>query len=474
MVVSKNSRGRLTKSDGSFYTPPSVARAVVDMSLLASLATETSQVMDPAAGDGALLVAAIPALVGRLTACGASVGSVAEAAVANVHAIEIDGGEAARCRENLTSALYTHTGASVDPTRWDVAVGDALDLWRSYEGRMDFVLMNPPYVRIQNMSDAPAGSYVSGMSDLYYAFFEYAQKMLAPNGKLSAIAPSSWMTSNAGAAMRSDLMLRGVVEAVCDYGHLQVFAPYATAYTAVVRIGAEPSDHVELWGHGDDGRLGDRIEVCQPSCWHGGLFAPSSVDLDAILATPVDSERVYVRNGYATNLDRFFMSMKRRFSAYEIPVVKASRASAMYAVYPYDEDGRLVGIDEIRGSDPGLAGAFDAERAALLARTQVDPSRWWAYARTQGISDTYRDKVAVQTLVRSGSPPKTADAPAGTGVFGGVYVVGMGRRELSSAVSSEEFFSYVEALRKYKSGGYYSLGGRDLGRFLSWWRSRLC
>ena len=361
----------------------------------------------------------------------------------------------------------------VDEALWDVTVGDTCGEWGRFRGKMDFVLMNPPYVRIHNLSDKPGSSYVTGMCDLYYAFFDYAQRMLAPGGALSAIAPSSWMTSAAGAAMRDDLRSRGVVRAVCDYGHLQVFAPCATTYTALVLIGTGRAATVDVWGHGADGSLGERETVGSASCWHGGLFLPGApAGMDEMLATEPGSHGVCVRNGYATNLDRLFMSGSRRFSAYEIPVVKASRARRMFAVYPYGRDGSLASLDEIGAADPALADALEGEREALLARTQVDPARWWCYARTQGLADTWVDKVAVQSLVLPPTPPRTCDAPAGTGVFGGVYVTGMARAEVDEAVSSEEFFGYVRALRKYKSGGYYAYGGRDLGRFLSWWRAQ--
>lgn len=464
--------GRLSKEEGSFYTPDAVAEAIVRLSGLGRTATATSQVIDPAAGDGALLVPAVWSLARRLRGLGMADADIADAIAKNVHAIELDEAEAARCRARLSEATMAATGIEVPAGRWDVTAGDACIEWQRFRGRMDYVLMNPPYVRIHNLSGKPASPYVTGMCDLYYAFFDYAQRMLSPNGMLSAIAPSSWMTSRAGAAMRGDLMGRGAIRAVCDYGHLQVFAPYATTYTALILIGARGSDRISVWGHDGSGGLGDRTDVPSSSCWHGGLFLPGAPEgMSEMLDSMPDSFGVSVRNGYATNLDRLFVSGESRFSAYEIPVVKASRACRMHAIYPYDENGGLVPFDEIRSRVPALADLLEGERDALLARTQVDPARWWCYARTQGIADTYRNKVAIQSLVLPPAPPRTVDAPSGTGVFGGIYVTGMEKGELDEAVSSDEFLSYVRALRKYKSGGYYAFGGRDLGRFLSWWVS---
>lgn len=465
--------GRLSKGEGSFYTPRPVAEAIVSLSTLPETAAPESHVLDPAAGDGALLVAAIRPLVDRLRSLGLGDSEIAGRLVANVHAIELDAGEADKCRERLSEEAGKVLDRDVPIGDWDVVCGDACGEWRRYEGRMGFVLMNPPYVRIHNLSEKPDSPYVEGMCDLYYAFFDYAQRCLAPGGLLSAIAPSSWMTARAGRPMRDDLRARGTLKAICDYGHLQVFAPYATTYTALTLISTDMSDIMSVWGHDGNGRLGEARELPQGDAWHAGLLMPDAPDaMDGILSTEPGSGGISVRNGYATNLDRLFMSKERRFpsSPFEIPVAKASRAEAMWAIYPYDETGRLVPIDRLRKESPGIARALEAEKMSLLARTQVDPDRWWCYARTQGIADTYVDKVTVQSLMRDGTPPRTMDAPAGTGVFGGIYVTGMRRDDVEAAVSSDEFRTYVKSLRKYKSGGYYAYGGKDLGRFLSWWR----
>lgn len=460
--------GRLSKEEGSFYTPTAVAEAIAKLSGLVDEADAASQIMDPAAGDGALLVAAMEPLVRRLHETGADAEDIPSLLTTNIHAIELDATEAGKCRESLSAEACRLTGQTVPTGEWDVVVGDTCREWEAYAGRMDFVLMNPPYVRIHNMADRPDSPYVTGMCDLYYAFFDYAQRMLSPGGRLSAIAPSSWMTAKAGDVMRRDLMSRGVVRAVCDYGHLQVFAPYATTYTALVLIGTDEANTVRLWGHDDHGTLTEPDEVAQDGCWHDGLFMPvAPAEMDDMLHA--SGGGVSVRNGYATNLDRFFMSDASRFGACEIPVVKASRAKVMVGVYPYDEGGKLLPFDVIREMSPSLVDAYETERDALLRRTQVPSDGWWCYARSQGIADTYHDKVAVQSLMVPGTPPRTTDAPAGTGVFGGIYVMGMEKGELDAALASDEFTSYITALRKYKSGGYYAFGGRDLERFLAWW-----
>lgn len=473
-ATSRMGAGRLVKEEGSFYTPLPVAEFIVELAGLRHFQPHMS-VIDPAAGDGALLVPAVRALCAALLdGCGLDEAGVASCVTSSVHAIELDAGEARACRENLSQALAEETGEMVDPSEWDVVAGDTCIEWKRYEGQMDAVIMNPPYVRIHNLAEKPDSPYVTGMCDLYYAFFDYAQRMLRrPDGVLVAIAPSSWMTSRAGAAMRDDIRSRGVLRSVCDYGHHQVFAPYALTYTAIVEIGATDDGRglIRSFGHDGKGRGDGSEDLGASSCWHGGMFMPGAPDaMDEILSTAPGTGGVSVSTGYQTSADGLYVSRERRFSAYEIPVVKASTGAAMWGAYPYEADGSVASLSDIEAADASLADLLHDNEERLRKRNHVPSERWWAYGRTQGVADTYRDKVTTQLLFLPPTPPRTVAAPAGTGVVGGAYITGMTKAEVDEAFASDDFMAYVRALRKYKSDGYYAVSGRDLERFLGWWK----
>jgi hypothetical protein len=68
---------------------------------------------------------------------------------------------------------------------------------------MDYVVANPPYVRIHNLQENfdIVRNYEfaqSGMTDLFIVFYELGFKMLNANGKLVCITPSSFYSSVAG------------------------------------------------------------------------------------------------------------------------------------------------------------------------------------------------------------------------------------------------------------------------------------
>ena len=469
-TTSAKSNGRLVKSEGSYYTPDAIADAMLDMLGYSGSGILDKKIIDPAAGDGALLNRTAMRYIEAGRAVGLDGAQIASGIAGNFSAYELDGAELSKCRKNICS---TASSLGVNLAAKDLVhfhAGDAFSFYKQDIAHIDYVIGNPPYVRIHNLSEKPDSRYIEGMCDLYYPFFDIAQQLMKPDGRMCFIAPSSWFTSKAGRLMRQDLEGRKAIASVCDFGHYQVFAPYATAYTAIVILTPTQNEQVDVYRvDSETGSITGKDTVNQERCWISGLFLPGAPDwLSEALSAKGD---IRVLNGYATNLDRVYISQTRRFpdSSIERPVVKASKCSGMHMLYPYHRDGSLMGFDEIRSDSPEAAAMLEENRHALEKRTQVDLDTWWQFGRTQGIADTFNEKVAIQSLIKPGEKVRSMTAPAGTGVYGGVYVLGMSSADVDAAINSDEFIAYASALRKYKSGGYYALGGKDIERFLNWY-----
>lgn len=106
------------------------------------------------------------------------------------------------------------------------------------EGSFDIVIGNPPYVRMELLKPIKphlAAHFVvaAERADLYAYFFELGVKLLAPGGRLGFISSSTFFRTGSGAALRSYLAENTEVEAVVDFGDLQVFEG-VTTYPAIV------------------------------------------------------------------------------------------------------------------------------------------------------------------------------------------------------------------------------------------------
>jgi adenine-specific DNA-methyltransferase len=146
-------------------------------------------------------------------------------------------------------------------------------------------------------------------------------------------------------------------------------------------------------------------------------------------------------------------------------VIKSSTGNWSKCIYPYDEDGKLVSEGLISEQSPLKYKWLCENRERLEARATTEP--WYAFGRTQAINDTYKDKWAIKSIIKNLSDVNPVKAPAGTGVYGGLYIICEDESQLD-CLKTEEFLDYVKLLKKYKSGGYYTFSSKDLENYLNW------
>lgn len=90
------------------------------------------------------------------------------------------------------------------------------------EEKSDYVIGNPPYIRLQNMSaeyrEFVKKNYVSatGRFDIFTCFLEKSDKLLNENGRLCLITSNKYLTANYGVGVREYLSQTGHVRKLVD------------------------------------------------------------------------------------------------------------------------------------------------------------------------------------------------------------------------------------------------------------------
>ena len=106
----------------------------------------------------------------------------------------------------------------------------------------------------------------------------------------------------------------------------------------------------------------------------------------------------------------------------------------------------------------------------LLKRSSEnkEEKQWYAFGRSQALSDTFSDKIAINSLVKTISDIKLTNAPSGTGVYSGLYLMSktISVDKIKETILTQEFVDYISMLGKYKSGGYYTFSSKDLKAYL--------
>ena len=465
----------IEKSNGRFYTPNFIVCNILDMSGYYGSAILQKHAIDNSCGDGAFLIEIVRRYCEAANSAGFSPEETARQLSIFIHGIEIDPLE---CEKSISNVTQIAAQFNIYNVKWDIRCNDAM-VTHDYDGKMDFVLGNPPYVRVHNAGDSletiKTFSFAqNGMTDLYIVFFELGLRMLNKQGVLGYITPSSYFNSIAGEAMRRHLIRHNLIEKIIDLKHYQAFA--ATTYTAITILKkAKQDSFVSYYQFDEKHRIPYYIDTLTPDDFFikNNFYFANKQNLRLLkkIFNNLGYCDVAVKNGFATLCDPVFIGDFSFKSKYIIPVIKASTGRKTSIFYPYDKSSKLVSETELQ-QDIELY-RYLLDRKGILEKRSSDKGTdnfWYAYGRSQAINDTYKNKISINTLVRTPEDLKIIDAPSGTGVYSGLYVLGskIDAVSIKKLLSSEEFFTYVSLLGKYKSGGYYTFSSKDLKAFIDY------
>ena len=189
---------KVRRSQATYFTPPLVAGAVVELAIEAGFDTETDDVLDPAAGGAAFL----STLVGRMKVAGVKHEDVAR----RLNGIEIDEGLARLSHRLIEERLGAKLLQEI------IVTGDALVT--PLEAAYDLVIANPPYGRVS--PDEVHGeewrrvSY-RGHINKYALFAELSFRVAKRGGLVVLVIPSSFRAGPLYDRMREFIRSEGEI-----------------------------------------------------------------------------------------------------------------------------------------------------------------------------------------------------------------------------------------------------------------------
>lgn len=488
------------KQHGVVYTPPSVARRILDFTLDDRLADV--RVCDPACGDGAILAEFAKRVIAGLPR------AAARRILERTAGFDIDPDALAACRDRL--AHIAKEAGWRTPPQVRLEQRDALSRreWIDDFGAFTHVVGNPPYVRVQHLgSERRKLAFrnwqgTSGATDLFHVFFELGFDLLAKEGRLGFITPSSWLHAAAARAVRRMFLEDHTLLSVHDYGTEQMFEG-VTTYTAITvaqkgrqhrhqQQQQKPVCYARTGGRWTNGHCLETKPADPTGQWW--LVSPAArrqlrslrrtgtplrdlADIHVGLQTLADDVFVLERTAPHCETVTAMARDGSRVSLETSAVRRILKASRMHngrdpkdrvVIYPYGPDGNLVPWDEWRRRHPLAAAWLVENRPRLLARDKgrTDPATWWGYGRRVSILSGFGKKILTPSLAVRPEFQLVTDRDST--FYSGYSVVpkkGVNIKWLLAQLNSPDMEFYMKQTAKQFRNGWFSFAKSYISDF---------
>lgn len=402
---------------GEIYTREWIVRVILDMvgfNQNEDLATKT--IVEPACGTGAFLLPIVARLSASLRAHGRPLSDAAH----SIKAFDLRKSNVAVARklvrEVLVANQWDENEVNEIVCHW-IIEGDFL-LIEHDPDFADWVVGNPPYVRLEDIASDRLAVYRSicstmgGRADLYVGFFEVGLKMLKRKGKLGFICADRWMKNQYGEKLRQLVNSSFSVDATILMHDVDAFEDEVSAYPAISIISRDvqrrslianatshfsiaDAEHLLTWAQQDQELRFKARHVSAaflPTWFSGDLSWPwGSPERLALLEDlnerffPLESADTGTRVGIgvATGRDHVYVVKSADIEQDRLlPLVMSGDTklgivnwSGYHLVNPWESDGSLVDLDTY----PRLKEYFEANAGDLRKRNvaQRDQRRWY-------------------------------------------------------------------------------------------------
>ncbi|PKM93054.1 MAG: N-6 DNA methylase, partial [Elusimicrobia bacterium HGW-Elusimicrobia-4] len=423
------------KANGIIYTPAWIVNLILDrIGYIKNIFTK--KIVDPACGDGNFLIFIVERFLSDCKKNKLSNKKVKELVQNNIYGFDIDKLALDKCKNNLNEIADSYGLSDIKWNLWHIDILNK-DRIKKYFHYFDYVVGNPPYIRIQHLGQERRAKVQSdwsfcknGSTDIYIAFFELGLSLLNPAGKIGYITPNTFFKTDTAMAIRYYLMDKKYVKEIINFNHHQIF-DNATTYSAITILDKNWNKEKFSYYEGNKEKIEfiDELNLTNID-YQKWTFASNEV-LEKIRNIEVRGiplgKIAKIHVGITTLADDFYIfkdpifekdkatiKLKdgREFTVEKSilkPIIKASVLKSpeekqnRHVIFPYKKiNGKhaIIPEAELKKEYPDTYKYFLAIKDRLFLRDKGKPNSvsWYAFGRSQGLDTSFGKKILVSPL----------------------------------------------------------------------------
>lgn len=485
------------KTLGQVYTPNWIVEEILNSINFKGNNLIRKKIIDPACGDGAFLKEIVKRIINLGKKKGFSINEIKDILETYVYGIEIDEVEYNKCLKNLNNIIKSDLDKNLK-INWKIFKDNALIRYKEFVGLFDFVVGNPPYIRIHNLDNKTRKVlkkefvFSKGTVDIYIAFFELGFKLLNEKGLLGYITPNSYLHNSSYRKFRKYLKDNEAVEQLTDFKANKIFKNFST-YTAITIISFYKKNKKIIYKELKKGKIQKVNEIdyndINDTDWSFGskedmfflnkLYSNTNKKVSNFfnvqygLATLRD--KIYIgdileEKNNLVLFNNYWIEKEILYKIVKGSTYKGKEKEIKYIIFPYKKEmSRYVPIPEkeLKNKYPKTHKYLLDNKKELLKRNIDKGTSWYEFGRSQGIQTSYNEKIVLSTLVNH--KIHFYKIPKDVFVYSGLFITkkeeSVNWEIIENILSSDEFYRYIQITGKDFSGGYKSTTSKQIKNY---------
>jgi adenine-specific DNA-methyltransferase len=485
------------KTLGQVFTPNWIVEEILNSSGFSNTKLLNKKIIDPACGDGAFLKIIVSRIIDILLDKKCSTEKVKEYLENYVYGIEIDETEFNNCLSKLNNLVEEKLKEKLK-INWKIFKDNTLIKYKDYLGLFDFVVGNPPYIRIHNLDKDTREllkkefMFVDGTIDIYLSFFELGFKLLNEKGVLGYISPNSYLHNSSYIGFRKYLKEKRAVKRLTDFKANKIFKNFST-YTAITIINFFEKKDSFIYQELREGKIQELNKISYEGLeikdW--SFAGKDEMDFLSRLYSNTNkkvSDFYDVQYGFATLRDKIFIgnianekeslvlfngSWIEKKILYKIvkgSTYKGKEKEIKSVLFPYKkQDNRFIPIPEteLKQDYPNTYKYLLENKEELLKRDIDKGASWYEFGRSQGVQTSYNEKIVLSTLINH--EIYFHKLPNDVFVYSGIFIIKKKKETsweiIENILNSKDFYRYIQITGKDFSGGYKSVTSKQIKNY---------